>query len=195
MSTDPVGSADPNVLEEIRKKFDAYFNFTTGRLPRILSFDRRTQQYTYTEESIVLDIIFLTSLFAQLYEAYKKNKEKLHLRHPAAWLQIMSLFDERGPETGAFYQQGKASPVARNDFNHPEICRTLRNAFQHFNYKYTDLTAQEYIGTLSLPGDVRTIIREFDFYSKPAVPLPTCACVCSGLTRSFCDSTTLRAIS
>jgi hypothetical protein len=164
-SVSPVLTALPKVvqaglLDTVRPKFNAYFAFTYSSattcvrsIPGGQGADGKAF-YTYPDDSMISDLLVLSSLFAEVYELLKNasgNKFKANVIQLFVANPFLQFEFNRIAEDGEFWESpgGVRSlqlvPLVRAVPDClPDIWRTLRNGFAHFHWRYENLSAQDY---------------------------------------------------
>lgn len=150
-------------LKDAQKLFDQYID-TTWAIPRCIG-DKAP--YTYPEGIAQTDMMVFAAVFTNLWDPIKGDKKKGHPEfdseygaNPEAFSHLHQLEagkDEYAPYN-AFYQQvdDRVEPLLLSDGDAIHtLCRTLRNGFNHFNYRYVDLCPDDYfkkLGTTTPTG-------------------------------------------
>jgi hypothetical protein len=149
-----LSQASLDTLENsVRPKFNAYFGFT-----RCLTRSVPVHNYfIYPEDSILSDLTVLAALFAETYEAFSSNARSQFAGALAGDNDLREDFrrivqGDRGKNEsdGSFWMFESTSgtgrvPTADVVSVHLEtLLRTLRNGFQHFHWRYDDLSALDY---------------------------------------------------
>lgn len=140
---------------DIEDKFNSYFTFTSS-LTR--SIPLGGDNYRYPKDSIISDVTFLASLLAELHQFYlDKKKLKDFIEYHKKEVRALFLPIE------AFWNQNNAtmesmSVIEPIDINSAEFVplaeiffSIYRNGFQHFRYRYENLTSHEYFQSCTFP--------------------------------------------
>jgi len=139
------------LLSTVRPKFDAYFAFTpncactrsveTGQLPD------RSPIYTYSDASMISDLTVLWALFCEVYESGAIDVNGFLSADPSLEFQLRRIiedgefWDSPHPGRRTLRQIPLAGAVTGRL---PDVCRVLRNGFAHFNWRYENLSAEDY---------------------------------------------------
>jgi hypothetical protein len=140
-------------------KFNSYFTFTRAneRAVQIGTAPDGRAIFTYSDASMVSDIMVLLSLFSETYESFKAATADF----PACNAAMSAFFAADAPLTGEIrrlVEEGEywESPppgvralqrvplAAAVPGRLPDICRLLRNGSAHFHWRYENLSAQDY---------------------------------------------------
>jgi hypothetical protein len=148
--------AKATLLTEARRlvgpKFEAYFSFT-GALCRSVRLPQGV--YRYPDASMISDLNFLWSVFADVYQVADEQGECLASlvdSYPFLKQQFHGILEGGRPQhpDGEFWHAPKGQclrsvprPEAL-DTGLKEVLRTLRNGFAHVHWLYDDLSALEY---------------------------------------------------
>jgi hypothetical protein len=163
-STSPALTVPPQGVRDVlsgsvRPKFNSYFSFTKANQRSVVTGTTPDGKpiFTYSDESMVPDIMVLLSLFGEMYEAFVTATANLADRNaalaaffaadPTLVREIRRLLEEgeywesAAPGTRTLIQ---VPLVAAVPGRLPEISQVLRNGSAHFHWRYENLSAQDY---------------------------------------------------
>lgn len=139
----------------IRERFDAYFTFTKSLTRSIL---QPQGHFIYPNESMLSDLTVLSSLFAEVYQAFEEHGGKVPGFVTYVLSELPLLVDlgrileghDAQEQDGSYWDFSvtSAGPIPRADVlsagHLDSLLRTLRNGFQHFHWRFENLSALDY---------------------------------------------------
>ena len=148
-------NADNPILHDAREIFDSYLRATSSFVrAKPLSFG----VFEYPQDTIQTDCVAFAHMFSCVWEAIKSEFQDYFARKPSSFAKLVTIVTS-GANTDApyarFWVQDKkcenlvsASPNTEDLVN--KLCRTLRNGFDHFNFRYINVSPRDYFQHLSL---------------------------------------------
>jgi hypothetical protein len=149
-------------LEDARTLFDNYVNTTK----HILRCTGDVEPYIYPPGANELDMIALATVFSNVWQAIGNDKDfKTHYQgKPDAFRHLQCITEpdtNRKPKSwhpyNAFWRQDPSAPaklvpieVTKEEGMHA-LGRTLRNGFNHFNYRWVNDKPTQYFKRLAKP--------------------------------------------
>lgn len=131
-------------MEILQLKFNAYFQFTAPLTKERGIPIPNSDRFIYPNDSILSDITVLAALFSEFYEQASRDFSLLVPQYPEAFKVLTEMVQIFWRETS-----GNLSLDATNPDHMELLSKTLRDGFQHFNYRYGDWTSKEYFQQLS----------------------------------------------
>jgi len=148
-------STSASVLVDARDIFDSYLRATSGFVRARPSSEGG---FTYPQDTIQTDCVAFAHIFSCVWEAIKSEFEDNYYLKPASFMRLAATVT---PGTGTdapyacFWVQDKiggnlvsVSPNTKDSVR--ELCRTLRNGFGHFNFRYINVPPRDYFQRLLL---------------------------------------------
>jgi hypothetical protein len=154
-------SASVLILEDARDIFDSYLRATSSFVrAKPLSIE----VFEYPQDTIQTDCVAFAHIFSCVWQAIKSEFEDNYARKLNSFAKLVTIVtpgaDTDAPYAGFWVQDKKGgnlvsvSPSTKDSVR--ELCRTLRNGFDHFNFRYINVTPRDYFQRLglTLPGIV-----------------------------------------
>ena len=139
------------LLTVVKPRFDAYFSITSN-LTRAV-WDPQGF-YTYPNEPMLADMVYLWAVFADVYEIVGKAQELAAIVRGDAYLkpQIRRIIEGSSEDPdGSFWHSPSGANSLQQvpldqavDTELKDVFRTLRNGFAHSNWLYENLSALQY---------------------------------------------------
>jgi hypothetical protein len=156
----------------VKPKFDAYFAFTSGGTARAIPAPNGEPWFVYPNHTMIPDLVFLWSLFSDVYQA---------VGGPAPFADFIKadaelLSDVRGivegappvDQAGSFWHfpSGQIPLNDAIDSQLGDVLKTLRNGFAHSHWYLADLSAVDYWRELG--WDIKGADPRFDLGGRPS---------------------------
>jgi hypothetical protein len=141
----------------VKPKFDAYFLVTSRTqmtLPRSVPDPQGQPWFIYPDQTLILDLTFLWSIFADVYQIIGGHEALASFVHSDTYLEfqfhrIVEGHSAQKPD-GEFWHFPRPGLGGRIPLQHAvnhcleDVLRTLRNGLAHSLWLYTDLSALDY---------------------------------------------------
>lgn len=143
-------SAQAILQTVVKPKFDAYFAFTSGGTARAVPEPNGKPWFIYPTETMIPDLVFLWSLFSDVYEALGGSAPfSVFVKADAELLSdVRSIVvgNPPGDQAGSFWHfpSGQIPVGDATDSQLSDVLKTLRNGFAHSHWFYGDLSAVDY---------------------------------------------------
>lgn len=146
-----------SVLVDAREIFDQYLRATDESFVRTKPLP--AGGYEYPEATVQADCAAFAMVFTCLWRAIGSSQvfQSYYALKPLAFNELANMVTPdaySGTTSGGFWvQQGvnlvPTSPRTETDMR--KLCRTLRNGFCHFNFRYINVAPRNYFQQLGLP--------------------------------------------
>jgi hypothetical protein len=155
---DTLTSGARKILEDARANFDHYLSATPKQsFPRIERQDT-DGSYWYPENTVHADVEAFASAFTCSWRvlAIDENFRHYYNSKPAAFEELAHIVTPNNPDPrgltshARFWKFNTVVPIVDID-SAKELCRTLRNGFAHFNFRYINVSPREYFRQIDLP--------------------------------------------
>jgi hypothetical protein len=157
-----MATVEENIINDARAVFGRYLAKTKSET-RMEPLGNG--QYRYPIETIENDTMVFVSLFTCLWQVFGngKNHQKMvpyQTQNPDAFRELEHIVTKfvASDEDRCFWQGGDVlKPVdVSTAAGRYELCRTLRNGFNHFNFRFIDLSPNDYFHRLGfdLPNKI-----------------------------------------
>ncbi len=149
-------NATSSILDDARDILDSYLRATSGFVRAI---PLPTEGFKYPQDTVQTDCVVFSHIFSCIWQAIGSPQvfPTYYALKPKAFTNLATMVTP-GADTGisfaGFWVQKEANLVstsARTESNMRKLCRTLRNGFGHFNFRYINVAPQEYFQKLALP--------------------------------------------
>jgi hypothetical protein len=146
-----------SIIADARDMFEHYLKATETFFKR--ATPREEGGYNYPEGTVQADCGAFAGIFTCLWTAIKDRQKFTTYRasKPSAFGDLVSIVTpdaNSGASYAEFWAQ-KCGNLVRTrpetDADMHELCRTLRNGFCHFNFRYTNVAPRDYFRQLDLP--------------------------------------------
>jgi hypothetical protein len=146
-----LGAMANNAIDDARKLFDGYVDLTRKMVRAV----PEGTYFRYPPLENQQDMMVFAAIFTNVWQAIQKDFKPYYDGKPRAFDELKKLaIPNSGSQHNAFWKQDGATlkpfPVSSEE-GVRTLCRTLRNGFNHFNYRYVDLTPDEYFARLTVP--------------------------------------------
>ena len=168
-------SLPPNIQDVLTKvvkpKFDAYFAFTAGGTARAIPAPSGEPWFIYPNQTMIPDLVFLWSLFSDVYQAMSgPGAFADFVKADAELLSDVRSIVEGAPSTDQagslwHFPHGQIPPDDATDAQLGDVLRTLRNGFAHSHWYLADLSAVDYWRELG--WDIRDADPRFNLGGRP----------------------------
>jgi hypothetical protein len=176
-------AAQDTLANVVRRKFNAYFAFTPNdKCTRSVPIPNSPGVFTYPDNSVISDLTILWSIYSETYQIIRDSGERMSAfiaRDPSLLNEIRVIINSGEYwETNGTPPSLEQIPLAEAAANHvDEICRTLRNGYAHFRWRYDDLNARDYWlaqgwGMISSPAGFNLAARPAKNYRAYIVDTP-----------------------
>ncbi len=162
------------LMDMVKPKFDAYFLWTSSSFltrPRSVPDPHGGPFFIYPVETMFADLVFLWSLFADVYQVLGGHKSLAAFvrRDPYLKSQFRRIIEgdsDQNPD-GEFWQlPAGLMPLQRAaDQNLEDVLKTMRNGFAHSHWLLDDLSARDYWNKLG--WETASAPAAFNLYGRP----------------------------
>lgn len=154
----------------VKPKFNAYFAFTAGG-KRSVPVAGSQPRFVYPNDTMASDLVFLWSIFSDVYEVVggPKSFAELVKSDTELYLDARRIVEGASSDDpdGSFWHF-PTGQVSLEDASGPQlskVMRTLRNGFAHSRWFYADLSAIDY--WKELRWDVTKADSRFNLTNRP----------------------------
>jgi len=151
-----------SILVDAREMFDQYLRATDESFVRTKPLS--TGGYEYPEATVQADCAAFAMVFTCLWRAIRSSEvfRAYYALKPLAFSALANMVTPdayAGPPYAGFWVQKGVNLVPtspKTEIEMRKLCRTLRNGFCHFNFRYINVAPRNYFQqlALSLPGEV-----------------------------------------
>ena len=145
------------ILGDARTIFDYYLAAT--QYPSFIRIGGKVANgiFWYPENTVQVDVGAFAGVFICLWRAIAigKNFRYYYMTKPEAFAELARIVTPNDPDTREFTSHARfwkfnvRTPVIGVD-GMKELCRTLRNGFAHFNFRYIDVAPSDYFRQMNL---------------------------------------------
>jgi hypothetical protein len=149
-------NATTSILDDAREIFDSYLRATNGFVRAI---PLPTEGFKYPQDTVQTDCVVFAYILSCIWQAIGSPQEfpKYYALKPKAFANLATMVTP-GADTGisyaGFWVQKGTNLVPTSPRTETEmwtLCRTLRNGFGHFNFRYINVAPRDYFQQLALP--------------------------------------------